>query len=51
MGKNPETWKLKIGVTRSGEFSPNGRFFTMGSFTQITKVAQSFGILLHMQTL
>jgi hypothetical protein len=23
----------------------------MGSFTQITKVAQSFGILLHMQTL
>jgi hypothetical protein len=29
-------------VTRFGEFSPNGRLFTLGSFLKITGVAHNF---------
>jgi hypothetical protein len=32
-------------VTRLGENSPKGRLFTIGSFSNITKVAQIFGLL------
>jgi hypothetical protein len=29
-------------VTRLGEFSPNGRLFTLDNFSKITKVIQIF---------
>jgi hypothetical protein len=32
-------------VTRLGEFSPDGRPFTLGSFIKITKVAQNIELL------
>jgi hypothetical protein len=35
-------------VTRLGEFSPNGRLFTMGSFLKIAEVAHIFrGYFFH----
>jgi hypothetical protein len=41
-------WKSStavIRVTRLGEFGPNGRLLTMGSFPKNTEVAQNFGKL------
>jgi hypothetical protein len=32
-------------VTRLGEFSPNGRLFTLGSGLKITEVGQISGLL------
>jgi hypothetical protein len=32
-------------VTRLGEFSPLGQLFTLSSFSKITEVAQTFGLL------
>jgi hypothetical protein len=36
---------FRISVTRWGEFSPNGRLLTMGTFSKITEVAQIFELL------
>jgi hypothetical protein len=32
-------------VTIFGEFSPNGRLFTLGGFTEITEIAHIFVVL------
>jgi hypothetical protein len=39
---------LALGVTRLGEFSPPGRWFSLGRFLKIAKVTQILG--LHFST-
>jgi hypothetical protein len=45
----PFSWALFEGrVTRLGEFSPNGRLFTIGRFSKMTEVAPDFGLHLRL---